>query len=456
MQCKTAKVSKLIKEYRERLLKRLGKENSIVLCVFVMALLIRLAWVFQLPPDTLIRPLFDQREYVQLASNLVSGRGLQLDRVVFHIAPNTPTALRTPLYPLFLGGMFYLFGHNYLPIRLVQAFMTSLTCVFVYLIGKKSFRYLGKTDQTVGVIAAGISCLHPFLVFYTGLLMSENLYILLLAVAVYCTFLVAEKPSIRNGLLLGVFFGLTALTRPIIFYFLPVILLWLLLKLRESKKRAILHFGLVILAVLVTLSPWIYRNYSVYHRVVPLATTGGYVLWEGNHDNATGGDMGRLPVDYPYLSELSEVERDRELYRQALSYIKNHPSHFLKLAGMKFVELWRPYAAERDTKAIGLSAKYKIVGFTFNGVILLLSVTGMVASIWNRKWSSLLFLLIVYCTIIHMVFLGAMRYKLAFDPFLIIYAGFTLKLLLGRRLEMMIKKVKSVYQRLIQRELSRA
>ena len=54
---------------------------------------------------------------------------------------------RAPLYPLFLGAVYFLFGDNPWAIRIIQALMGSISAVLVYLIARRVF------DNRTGLLA---------------------------------------------------------------------------------------------------------------------------------------------------------------------------------------------------------------------------------------------------------------------------------------------------------------
>ncbi|HUM38042.1 MAG TPA: hypothetical protein PLQ85_14315, partial [Anaerolineae bacterium] len=66
--------------------------------MLLLALAVRAAWMAHFPAHPI--GAVDAEGYHLLARNLLAGNGLALSWE----APFCPTALRTPLYPLFLAG----------------------------------------------------------------------------------------------------------------------------------------------------------------------------------------------------------------------------------------------------------------------------------------------------------------------------------------------------------------
>src|SRR5205809_2046823 len=73
----------------------------------------------------------DGRVYAQLARNL-------LEQHVYSDAaeaPYNPTLIRLPGYPLFLAGVYALFGHhNNTAVRIIQALIDTATCALIALV----------------------------------------------------------------------------------------------------------------------------------------------------------------------------------------------------------------------------------------------------------------------------------------------------------------------------------
>src|SRR5690242_21674711 len=100
---------------------------------FVYALLLLIALGFRLfialrlpndEPD-------DGRVYAQIAVNVLE------QHVFSHESqpPYVPSIIRLPGYPLFLAGVYKIFGHgNNTAVRVVQAVIDTLTCVLIALV----------------------------------------------------------------------------------------------------------------------------------------------------------------------------------------------------------------------------------------------------------------------------------------------------------------------------------
>ena len=73
--------------------------------------------------------VMDEATYDKWAGQILE-RGLLTDSRLFWQAP---------FYPYFLALVYKIFGHNYFMPRLIQFLIGALSCVLVYLLGKKVF-----------------------------------------------------------------------------------------------------------------------------------------------------------------------------------------------------------------------------------------------------------------------------------------------------------------------------
>lgn len=386
------------------------------LAVFAVALALRLAWVGYLRDRHagLFGP--DAPSYDALATSLLAGKGLQKQDYtgLFSSAERSLTvrSFRPPLLPLVLAGVYGAAGHRLWAARLVIAVIGAATCVVVMTVARRVF------DQPTAVLAGLLTALYPKFVYYAGALVTETPCTYLLAVAV--ALLLAGRQAERRWwpwAAAGVALGLGTLARSSLLLSVPVAALWVLI-VRRQKRRALLEAALVVVGFVVVMTPWWVRNARVHGRFVAATTEGGYTLWVTNNARATGGGHCFFPEEKGEFDGLSEVEIDRLFRRKGMAYIREHPGHFLRLAGAKFVRFWRlwPHAdyVGRETATVA--------GVSFTP-ILLLALWGLVQS--RRRWRPVLLfvLLFGYYTALHMVFMAVTRYRVPIVPYLVVLAA---------------------------------
>lgn len=372
-------------------------DRKIFLILFGSSLLLRLIFILTLE-NRFYFP--DEYEYYRMVENFFAGRGL--------IAGEKIKGFRPPLYPL-IASFIYLLRLDISGIRIFQAVISSLTVFFVYLTGKKVF------SKKVGLLSGIIAVFYPFFIYYNGFLLTETLFIFLLAVSIYT--LVSLGCSNSAPIKAGIFLGLAGLSRPIIQLYMPFVLL-LILTAKEYFFLKMKKAFLIALFFSITISPWIIRNYMVFNKFIPGTTMGGWVFWEGNNPASDGGPCHYFPEG---IIEIEETERDKTLYCKTVEVIKGNPKRFLWLLQNKFKRFWNvvPNAAE-FTKPL-----YRITSVMSFGIMLPFFVLGFFLSIKNKK-AQFIHVLIIFFTIFHMIFLASIRYRVPIEPFYIIFAVYGL------------------------------
>ncbi len=171
-----------------------------------------------------------------------------------------------PIYLLFVGIPQRITAPEtaILLIRLLQALMSTLTCYFVYRLAWTISR-----DIRAGIIAAAVLALSPAFIIETGQILTETLFIFLLAGGLWLYVATiaanpADKPLRLRQLgwivLVGVILGIATLTRAVLLAF-PLGLVIHLLMVYGWRKG--LQLGLILIVVFaVTLSPW-----TIYNRI---------------------------------------------------------------------------------------------------------------------------------------------------------------------------------------------
>ena len=154
---------------------------------------------FQLYPDS--------KDYDALGLSLASGFGFADD--------HSPNTYRPPGYPFFLAAIYGCLGHHYAAVTVIQSILGALTCLMILKIGERLF------TRRVGMIAATLAAVYPFLVVYTGFVIAETLFVFLATVLLYILVRLRESPSTGLIALGGLVLGLMNLTRSVTLFFQP-------------------------------------------------------------------------------------------------------------------------------------------------------------------------------------------------------------------------------------------
>lgn len=268
---------------------------------------------------------FEGNEASHIAAHLVRGDGFASPFTDLPI----PTAQQPPLYPLFMAGIFKLFGafsttSLYL-ILAVNCVIGGLTAFFLHQVGMKYF------SPQVAVFSAWMWAILPPIAM-TDITLSSYAFASL-GVVLWLKFVPTLAPNARNWILLGIAVGLMLLLNPMLVLLIPASVLWL-------NKRELL---VISATALLCLAPWYVRNVRAMGHFYPaLRDNLGMELYLGNHPGMSG------TCDYwtgksPYGSELPKMGEARffELRRSdAITYIKSAPADFFARSAKRFGRFW--------------------------------------------------------------------------------------------------------------------
>ena len=191
----------------------------------------------------------DSPGYMLLAQNLVEHGTMSFDGGT----PYHPTNFRTPVYPLFLA-LIYLIFHSFIPAIFFGALISAFAAPLVYLIAREIF------EEKTAFVAGLLTAIEPMGLFLGVSILTEGVFtpVLFLSVYFFIIYLKTGKTSYLYGF--GILLALATLIRPIMFYFWPLAILFILYREQGFWRLAVkktLIFTIIFFAVL---SPWLIRN----------------------------------------------------------------------------------------------------------------------------------------------------------------------------------------------------
>lgn len=378
----------------------------------------------------------DEADYHAIAAHLVAGEG-------FTSFEEVPTARRPPLYPLFLAGLYAVAGTDPVAGRVAQVLLGVAVVWLTVMVARRWF------GGPVAVVAGAFAAVNPFLVFISGYLLTENLYLVLLLSA----FVVAPGPGRALGWkrasATGALLGLATLTRPTgVPMFEWVLAAVILFGGGAWRARARVAAVAVVAFVLVVL-PWHARNARVVGGWV-LTTHGGITFYQGNNGKVATIPQwrgGAAPLEaLPRFDELvvmPELERDRLAWQLGRDYLREHPGEVPGLVGWKLARFWRlrsdmglsgirsGWWFDRESTPGRIAAGFD-AGFVYAALALPLFAAGLVVT--RRRWRDLLFPygVVVVHTAVAAVFFGSLRTRIPVEPVICVFAAAALVPLLSR------------------------
>ena len=384
--------------------------------VFVVALVFRLGLV--VATDSIHQ--FPRKEMVRIAM-VFAARGELADP---YAVPTGPTAHVPPLYPIFLGVVFRIFGTG-VAAEVVKCLLTSTVSALRWAMIPWLAICLGlrlRTGMIGGLMGA----------FYIGALATDikgdwaEAYA---ATALMALFFAAiriynnPRLDLRSGAILGFWWGLTLLLSPALIAVLGgFVLVGALRFLRESPRRYVQFVAVVGLVAALVLSPWPIRNAIRLGSPIWAKDIFGLAMRVSNRPGATWDIAGNQafieqttptwqPAAALELKAVGEVAYDKARLREAMQWIRSNPATFAQLVALRAFHFWFP---------IGRNAAHTALEWS----VTLLSMIGLYLLYLRHRAAALLILAIwlLYPPLYYIV-LWSSRYRYPIDWTLLLTAA---------------------------------
>jgi 4-amino-4-deoxy-L-arabinose transferase-like glycosyltransferase len=332
-----------------------------------------------------------------------------------------PTAedqvFRAPGYPLLLAGLFALGGEDP-PVMAARALNAVLGAVSVALIGWWTAQLF---DARAGRCAGWLAAVYPGAVAMSAFVLSE---------APFCPFMLLELalwsaawrtpsgPRAAGLAALGGAAGAAAtLIRPSWLLFTPLAIIVSVVADKRHARQLLLGLALSV-AFVCGMLPWWIRNARVTGHFVATTLQFGASLYDGLNPAADGSsNMDFVPRFAAAEHELDgtpaaagetfEYRLNGRLSAAAWDWTRNDPMRAVQLAGIKFLRMWNIWPNEPALRSWPL----RLAVFVSYVPLLACSLWG----VWrftSRGWPYVLaWLPAVYLTLVHVVFIGSIRYR---------------------------------------------
>jgi len=375
-----------------------------IIAIFVFALLVRLVFILTMQNGFYFG---DSVKYSAAAVNLLANGEFG------------EKYTRPPVYPLFLAGIYAVFGEEILAVRIVESVLGACLAVLIALLAGR----IGGAQ--VGTLAGILWSIYPMGVFIAGLVYPETVVTMLLACGVLCMVTKADQElGPRRIVLGGILFGLAALTKPVALVTIAATALWIMYWRRGHR---LLLTALFLLGVVLPLAPWTVRNFSVY---------GGLVIVEP-----------RLVENLPWIGEFPKEGTDNKQVTKTAAIMK-HPGEFAIHFAREFAQFWELYPQRIEIDQPGFREKMHqrdprivrttVFGTHWTNLISILSVGPMflfaligAGAMWRqrdqRQSLSLLVLTILSFAVGYSFFYSKTRYRIPIEPYIVILSAFGLR-----------------------------
>jgi tetratricopeptide (TPR) repeat protein len=337
--------------------------------------------------------LSDASTYRFWAAQIIAGAGY-----------GEPVFVMGPLYPYFLALNLGL-GFNFNGVLFIQAFLGAFTCILIYYITRIIYGNLA------GFISGIIAAFYGPFIFYNGLLLSETIQILLLAIAILLLVSRFRKSSRLPVFIAGVLIGLTSLAQGTVAIFAILLAgFWLIRYYRHSKRESSRYGNWAILLFAGTIAgilPATIHNLA-NGDFVPISSNMGINFYVGNNAGSTGAYdappglnlatdfSGRKVAEKQMHRQLKSSEVSSFWMARAFADIKAAPFDFLgRMAKKIWLYFWYfdiPQAESLQTQRL-FSPIFKLPLPGFGLILLLGALSIALCKIDERTWIILLALI---------------------------------------------------------------
>jgi len=394
-------------------------DNRKLLVLFLVALAVRLAFIVVRGPNTAPVDWADDHMYHAIAKTLVAEHKYE--------NPWYP-----PGYAIFLAAIYKVAGPSPLAARVVNALLSALTCVLLFRLGARVF------SRREGWLAASLLAIYPGHAYMVWHVMPETIYTLLLLVAVMLALKVAESPTIRGGLLVGVTLGCFHIMKSNLYPFPVLLMAWLLFTTRRVGTFVALVAGFALLASVTPLA----NSLSPSRHADAMPANAGNTFWTANNPMADGYFIHAefFPPGQAFIEqhgfkerlEKADVFEQSRIYRTlGLLWIREHPGDFIVLCLKKLNNAFG--MPMRSTVFTRHPVAARLAHVLTYGWIAALAVAGMVVA--RRRWREhlLLYLAVASYVLMVLIFYGTSRFTLIVMPVLMLFAAHAIVAWAGRK-----------------------
>ena len=397
------------------------KKLNWILGAVVSGVLLRISLALYLPGE----PVWsDSDTYIEGALNILSGQ------------PYDVEYKRSPLFSYFIAFIYFIFGESVYWIRLVNAFLWLIIAGIYGWIAQQLFQ-----KQWLSSLVVVTIMLHPFLIYLSGVALSETFFILMYSLALAALYHFRTSNSWYMLGAAGACLGLTYLVRATGFVFVPIVFCWLLSMRKISIPRRLIHC-LVLATLFMTVAfPFLNKLHEVNGKWV-ISGYGSQFLWfftvsplYGPIDNVI-----EKPADLSieqaikYNQYKPDVDKDtpidiaNKLYAQETRrYISDQPFEFSLKLVRRFLNNFR-LTVRTNTNSGIQSAWFVKLGTALSlAPIYLLFFVGLWSSRKNDPVRFLPLLAVLLPSLaVFALYHSRVRYTLSLLPILILFAGFGL------------------------------
>jgi 4-amino-4-deoxy-L-arabinose transferase-like glycosyltransferase len=411
---------------------RAARRKFLVMLGFIAlgALVLRIAYVLAIKHGE--APVGDEPYYHATGDDLahgfwfVTGRG----------ADAGPAATHPPLTSLVLAVPSLLAsGNSIMEQRLLLAILGVLTVVAIGFVGREI------AGARAGLIAAAITAVYPALWGYNGVLLSETLGALFVALALLLAYRYVRAPELRTMAWLGLVVGLAALTRgELVLLALVLVLPVVLIAGPPGTRDRLRALGAAAAVALIVVMPWVGWNLTRFERPVFVSLSWSGSLCGANNDRSyhASDQIGMWGPGCPPFEGQNRDQSDVAHFytSKGFEYIGDHLGRLPVVIPARVGRVWGVFGVGSTvdvTVSEGVPRGVVWAGYAVYLLVLPLAAWGAISL--RRRGVRLYPMLapLVLVTITAIISFGIFRFRMPADVALVVLGGVGVDALLRAR-----------------------
>ncbi len=430
--------------------------------VFFVALAVRVL-------NLMLSPLSIDMVLVEDAPIYWDGAGVLLDHSVFGriVASGAiiPETERVPGYSVFLAGLRWLFSDSLPAILFAQGVLDSLTCLMIAVIG-------AQVSRSLALLAGLSAAFWVNLIIHSAMILSDSLFLFFMTAMLAAAAHFLRTASLGSVALAGLSLGLALATRSaaqfLPFLMLPAAIGVPLYRLRGATVAAIAAVLFLVLSLL-PVSPLVYRNLTQFDTVAMSSQTGTHLTgWlvplvrraADGTPRALGAAELRKSIEQRIESEglleadATPFQRSAVLRHFALQALGEYPLGAVVKAWLSGAVInlaapaiavdprirHMPHASFDTTEGNGIVAQFRNMlagssaaytnamagGLLFAAAFSMAQLYGMICLFRISPWAAIFAALCIGYFLALNGPVGSPKYRLPFEPVLILLSGLAL------------------------------
>jgi 4-amino-4-deoxy-L-arabinose transferase-like glycosyltransferase len=387
----------------------LGFKSLGIFCLAVAAGLVFTFLVFPRIQEKLSL-VIDPDRFGELGVSFYQGEGFQYSN------PSSHAIDKGPMYPYFIATVYTIIHSvDIRAVQIAQSILHGLTGVFVFLIGKKFF------NHAIALRSQLFCAIHPMLVWFIPRFWIETLFVFLISLMMWAVVSLFERQTVYRSIAAAVIIGIAILTKSVLL-FLPAVLFVVMMI--NGGKASLKYASILVIVSYLCVVPWTIRNYRFSQEVIPVQTTLGMNLIQGDvigerwHEEKLSSiklwteGMARTDSILKGTGHTAtDPKGDKIVLNVVVDSYQHHPIDYIKRCGINFLTFW--YLGETDLKSIVL--------LILQIPVLILGIFGLINARREKIPLAPMLSFLIYFVVVYAMIYGIGRFSVPLVPILLLF-----------------------------------